>query len=153
MFYLGDDDGACKLVEYSSYSVKDASHRHWRQVLDRIIWIFLMVIKQMKLMLSDFICKKLISTGYRGRALEHSKVRIICDKPLLTLYLYILIHARRRQDSRRTIDLLVTNPRITEWPRPGTVRSEALPLYPVLKFKERKMWWFLEIYSWQEVTS
>ena len=53
--------------------------------------------------------------------MEHSKVRIICDSPLLTLYLYILIHARRRQDSRRTIDLLVTNPRITEWPRPGTV--------------------------------
>ena len=26
----------------------------------------------------------------------------------MTLYLYILIHARRRQDSRRTIDLLVT---------------------------------------------
>ena len=70
--------------------------------------------------------------------MEHSKVRIICDSPLLTLYLYILIHARRRQDSRRTIDLLVTNPRITEWPRPGTVRSEALPLCPVLKFKERK---------------
>ena len=46
---------------------------------------------------------------------------IICDSPLLTLYLYILIHARRRQDSRRIIDLLVTNPRITEWPRPGTV--------------------------------
>ena len=24
MFYLGDDDGTCKLVEYSSVSVKDA---------------------------------------------------------------------------------------------------------------------------------
>lgn len=44
--------------------------------------------------------------GYRGRALEHSGVRIICDSPLLTLYnYYILIHARRLQDSRRTIDL------------------------------------------------
>ena len=42
-----------------------------------------------------------------------------CELPLLTLYLYILIHARRQQDSRRTIDLLGTNPRITEWPRPG----------------------------------
>ena len=49
--------------------------------------------------------KQLIHTGYRGGVLEHSWVRIICDIPLLTLYLYILIHARRRQDSRRTIDL------------------------------------------------
>ena len=57
---------------------------------------------------------KLINTGYRGRALEHFKVRIISDSPLLTLYLYILIHAWRLQDSRRTIDLSVTNPRITE---------------------------------------
>lgn len=48
---------------------------------------------------------KLINTGYRGRVLGHSWVRIICELPLLTLYLYILIHARRRQDSRRTIDL------------------------------------------------
>nr|DAE20777.1 MAG TPA: hypothetical protein [Siphoviridae sp. ctsoB6] len=37
MFYLGYDDRTCKLVEYSSVSVKDASHRHWRQVPDRII--------------------------------------------------------------------------------------------------------------------
>ena len=35
MFYLGNDDRTCKLVEYSSVSVKDASHRHWRQVLDK----------------------------------------------------------------------------------------------------------------------
>ena len=71
--------------------------------------------------------------------MEHSKVRIICGSPLLTLYnSYILIHAKRRQDSRRTIDLLVTNPRITEWTRPGNVRSETLPLYPALKLKNGK---------------
>ena len=37
MFYLGYDDGTYKLVEYSSDFVKDASHRHWQQVPDRII--------------------------------------------------------------------------------------------------------------------
>ena len=70
--------------------------------------------------------KQRINIGYRGGGLEHFQVRIICEIPLLTLYLYILIHARRRQDSRRTIDLQVTNPRISEWPKPGTATSEAL---------------------------
>ena len=72
-----------------------------------------------------------------GRSCDHFKVRVICVTPMCARK--TVIHVFRSQSSRRTISLLVTNPRITEWPRPGTVRSEALPLYPVLKFKERKI--------------
>lgn len=41
-----------------------------------------------------------------------------------------MIHASRWQSSRRTIDLSAgkPDPRITEWPRPGTVKSEALSI-------------------------
>ena len=39
---------------------------------------------------------------------------------------------------RRTISLLAeqSDPRITEWPMPGTVKSEALPLYLCAQLKK-----------------
>ncbi len=45
--------------------------------------------------------------------------------------LYV-IHASRWWGSRRTIDLKAgqPDPRITEWPKPGTVKSKALSRCP-----------------------
>ena len=60
-----------------------------------------------------------------GRSCDHCKVRANCVPPMLAWA--TMIHALRSQGSRRTISLLVTNPRITEWPMPETVKSELFP--------------------------
>jgi hypothetical protein len=60
-----------------------------------------------------------------GRSCDHCKVRANCVFPMLAWA--TMIHALRSQGSRRTISLLVTNPRITEWPMPETVKSELFP--------------------------
>ena len=85
MLYLGDDDRKYRIVRYPAAPVKAAGappmaagpvtgSAEYRKG----------VIRQMKLPESDFICPGKKNTGYRGRALEHSWVRIICDIPLLT---------------------------------------------------------------------
>ena len=61
-----------------------------------------------------------LSTAY-GKSCDHCKVRANCVTTVLAWA--TMIHVFRLQGSRRTISLLVTNPRITEWPMPETVKS------------------------------
>ena len=56
----------------------------------------------------------------------HFKVRATCDDTMLAQF-FAVIHANRWQSSRRTISLLVTNPRITVWPMPESVFPKPFP--------------------------
>ena len=63
----------------------------------------------------------------------------------LCWHILFVIHAFRRQRSRRTIDLSVTNPRISEWPMPETDTEALLVCLPKNKITVTLLWRLLPL--------